>query len=87
MLALRTRAGVPDGPAADGLVADGLAERIGDRVVLTATGRLLANEATTRLLLAHSPADGRVAIRFHSCGSINFGGVPWTNARRPSSKR
>jgi coproporphyrinogen III oxidase-like Fe-S oxidoreductase len=50
MLALRTRAGVPAGPAADGLVADGLAERRGSRVVLTATGRLLANEATTRLL-------------------------------------
>jgi oxygen-independent coproporphyrinogen-3 oxidase len=54
MLALRTRHGVPDSPAAEGLVADGLAERHGERVVLTATGRLLANEATARLLLAHS---------------------------------
>jgi putative oxygen-independent coproporphyrinogen III oxidase len=50
MLALRTRDGVPAGPAADGLVADGLAERRGPRIVLTPTGRLLANEATTRLL-------------------------------------
>ena len=54
MLALRTRGGVPSGPAADGLVADGLAEHHGRRVVLTATGRLLANEATNRLLAAHS---------------------------------
>jgi putative oxygen-independent coproporphyrinogen III oxidase len=50
MLALRTRDGVPGGPAADSLVADGLAERRGGRVVLTPAGRLLANEATTRLL-------------------------------------
>ena len=50
MLALRTRAGVPSGPAADSLVADGLAEHRDGRVVLTPTGRLLANEATTRLL-------------------------------------
>ena len=50
MLALRTRGGVPAGPAADGLVTDGLAERHGPRVVLTPAGRLLANEATTRLL-------------------------------------
>jgi DNA-binding transcriptional LysR family regulator len=35
-------------------VADGLAERRGDRAVLTPAGRLLANEATARLLLAHS---------------------------------
>jgi putative oxygen-independent coproporphyrinogen III oxidase len=55
MLALRTRDGVASGPAADRLVADGLAEARGGRVVLTPTGRLLANEATTRLLLAHSP--------------------------------
>jgi len=50
MLALRTRGGVPAGPAADGLVTDGLAERHGSRIVLTPAGRLLANEATTRLL-------------------------------------
>jgi len=54
MLALRTRRGVAAGPAADGLVGDGLAERRGERVVLTPHGRLLANEATTRLLLAHT---------------------------------
>jgi oxygen-independent coproporphyrinogen-3 oxidase len=54
MLALRTREGVPLSPAADGLVADGLAERRGGRVVLTPAGRLLANEATIRLLGACS---------------------------------
>jgi oxygen-independent coproporphyrinogen-3 oxidase len=54
MLALRTRDGVARTPAADGLVADGLAEHHGGRVVLTPTGRLLANEATARLLLASS---------------------------------
>jgi putative oxygen-independent coproporphyrinogen III oxidase len=54
MLALRTRDGVPDSPAAAGLVADGLAVRHAGRVVLTPAGRLLANEATTRLLGAHS---------------------------------
>ena len=53
-LALRTREGVPDSPAATGLVTDGLAERRGRRVVLTPSGRLLANEATTRLLGADS---------------------------------
>ena len=55
MLALRTRHGVPRSPAADGLVADGLAEHQGARVVLTPTGRLLANEAVTRLMPARSP--------------------------------
>jgi coproporphyrinogen III oxidase-like Fe-S oxidoreductase len=52
-LALRTRLGVP---AVDGgeLVEDGLAERRGDRLVLTRRGRLLGNEATARLLLAVS---------------------------------
>ena len=50
MLALRTRDGVADGPAAGRLVEDGLAERRAGRVVLTPAGRLLANEATTRLL-------------------------------------
>jgi oxygen-independent coproporphyrinogen-3 oxidase len=54
MLALRTHDGVPASPAADALVTDGLAERHGDRVVLSPQGRLLANEATTRLLGAHS---------------------------------
>jgi putative oxygen-independent coproporphyrinogen III oxidase len=50
MLALRTRDGVPAGPAAESLVADGLADLRDGRVVLTPAGRLLANEATTRLL-------------------------------------
>jgi putative oxygen-independent coproporphyrinogen III oxidase len=54
VLALRTRAGAAvdaaGGDAGVGLVADGLAERHGPRLVLTRRGRLLANEATTRLL-------------------------------------
>ncbi|HYH50969.1 MAG TPA: radical SAM family heme chaperone HemW [Acidimicrobiia bacterium] len=54
MLRLRTRHGVPVSPAARCLVDDGLAERNGDRIVLTTEGRLLANEATTRLLAAYS---------------------------------
>jgi oxygen-independent coproporphyrinogen-3 oxidase len=54
MLALRTRHGVAVSPAAETLVADGLADRHGDRVILTPHGRLLANEATTRLLAVHS---------------------------------
>jgi putative oxygen-independent coproporphyrinogen III oxidase len=54
MLALRTRHGVPSTPAADALVADGLGARHGSRVVLTPAGRLLANEATARLLGAGS---------------------------------
>jgi len=54
MLALRTRGGVAGSAAADTLVTDGLAERRGGRVVLTPSGRLLANEATTRLLGAYS---------------------------------
>ena len=49
-LALRTRAGAAVADDA-GLVADGLAVREGDRIVLTPTGRLLGNEATARLLL------------------------------------
>jgi oxygen-independent coproporphyrinogen-3 oxidase len=53
MLALRTRHGVAVSPAAETLVADGLADRRGDRVVLTPHGRLLANEATMRLLAVH----------------------------------
>ena len=54
MLGLRTRHGVPADAAAEALVADGLAARHGARIVLTPTGRLLANEATARLLGAAS---------------------------------
>jgi hypothetical protein len=50
MLGLRTRHGVAPTPAAESLVADGLAARHGARIVLTPAGRLLANEATARLL-------------------------------------
>jgi oxygen-independent coproporphyrinogen-3 oxidase len=65
VLALRTRSGATighdAGPAADQLVADGLAGWHGDRLVLTRNGRLLANEATTRLLLARpAPAGARL---------------------------
>jgi putative oxygen-independent coproporphyrinogen III oxidase len=56
VLALRTRSGAVVGhdavSAAEELVADGLGGWNGDRLVLTRHGRLLANEATTRLLLA-----------------------------------
>ena len=55
-LALRTRAGVVVGAAAHGVVAGlvegDLARRVGDRVVLTPTGRLLATDITARLVLA-----------------------------------
>ncbi len=58
MLSIRTRSGatVPAGATAVAaeLVAGGLVERIGDRVVLTRRGRLLASEVTTRLLGARS---------------------------------
>src|SRR5207302_6596939 len=54
MLALRTRHGVAPSPQADGLVTDGLAARQDRRVVLSPAGRLLANEATARLLGAYS---------------------------------
>ena len=52
-LALRTRTGVPAVDGAD-LEEAGLAQRCGDRLVLTQRGRLLGNEATARLLLAVS---------------------------------
>ena len=55
VLALRTRSGAAVGADA-GLVTDGLAGWHGDRLVLTRRGRLLANEATTRLLLARTGA-------------------------------
>jgi putative oxygen-independent coproporphyrinogen III oxidase len=55
-LALRTRAGaVPgpgSGPEVDALVAAGLLVRVGNRVVLTRRGRLLATDVTVRLLAA-----------------------------------
>jgi oxygen-independent coproporphyrinogen-3 oxidase len=54
-LALRTRAGVvvdPANPVVEDLVAEGLLTGLGDRVVLTRKGRLLASDITARLLLA-----------------------------------
>jgi oxygen-independent coproporphyrinogen-3 oxidase len=55
-LALRTRSGAPPppgaGPEAAALVASGLLERDGARLVLTRRGRLLATEVTTRLALS-----------------------------------
>jgi putative oxygen-independent coproporphyrinogen III oxidase len=47
-LALRTRHGVPTG-ALDADELPGLVEAVGDRLVLTRTGRLLANEVSLRL--------------------------------------
>jgi coproporphyrinogen III oxidase-like Fe-S oxidoreductase len=47
-LALRTRDGVPAG-ALDEDALEGLVERRGERVVLTRSGRLLANEVAIRL--------------------------------------
>jgi oxygen-independent coproporphyrinogen-3 oxidase len=52
-LALRTRDGVPVDAVEPGALGDvvdvGLADRIGDMVVLTTKGRLLANEVVIRL--------------------------------------
>ena len=55
-LALRTRSGAPVAEEAatvvEELAAAGFVRRSGDRVVLTAQGRLLASDVTARLLLA-----------------------------------
>jgi oxygen-independent coproporphyrinogen-3 oxidase len=55
-LALRTRAGSPVADAAGGVVDElaesGFVRRVGDRVVLTPRGRLLASDVTARLLVA-----------------------------------
>jgi len=62
-LALRTRAGAVAHPRAAPtvreLAARGLLEIVGDRIVLTAPGRLLASDLTARLLLAGA-AEGPV---------------------------
>jgi oxygen-independent coproporphyrinogen-3 oxidase len=62
VLAIRTRAGAPVPPGSERELADlveaGLVVVPGDRVVLTRSGRLLANEVTARLLAA---ANRRVA--------------------------
>jgi putative oxygen-independent coproporphyrinogen III oxidase len=50
-LALRTSVGVPASVVPDDPDLDDLVERTGDRAVLTARGRLLANEVTVRLRL------------------------------------
>lgn len=60
-LALRTRTGAVVGGDA-GLCADGLAERREGRLVLTQRGRLLASDATARLLLAETAGiDGQAS--------------------------
>jgi oxygen-independent coproporphyrinogen-3 oxidase len=55
-LALRTRAGSPvadaAAPVVDELAESGFVRRVGDRVVLTPRGRLLASDVTARLLVA-----------------------------------
>jgi oxygen-independent coproporphyrinogen-3 oxidase len=50
-LAIRTKRGVARADVADAVLAelDGLVEEVGDRVVLTTDGRLLANEVAIRL--------------------------------------
>ena len=57
-LALRTRAGSPvadaAAPVVDELAESGFVRRVGDRVVLTPRGRLLASDVTARLLVAGS---------------------------------
>lgn len=56
-LSLRTRAGVPVAalPAGDREALAGIVEQVGDRLVLTRRGRLLANEVAVRLV-APQPA-------------------------------
>jgi oxygen-independent coproporphyrinogen-3 oxidase len=49
-LALRTRNGVPATALADDPLIAGLVRPVGDRLVLTVEGRLLANEVALRLL-------------------------------------
>ena len=55
-LALRTRDGAPFSAAAAGVVAEltdsGFVHQVGDRVVLTPRGRLVASDVTARLLVA-----------------------------------
>jgi oxygen-independent coproporphyrinogen-3 oxidase len=55
-LALRTRAGAPVTDAGAGVVAElaesGFVQQVGDRVVLTPRGRLVASDITARLLVA-----------------------------------
>jgi putative oxygen-independent coproporphyrinogen III oxidase len=48
-LALRTRTGVPVGALADDPLIEGLVKQVGERLVLTVEGRLLANEVALRL--------------------------------------
>ena len=50
MLGVRLRGGLPDRPEAEPLVADGLLDRIGDRLVLTRRGRLLADHVVRELV-------------------------------------
>ena len=74
-LALRTRAGaVPDAHAAAivrELEAEGLLEVVGERIVLTVRGRLLASDLTARLLLsgaasaAAGASPGVAGTRYH----------------------
>lgn len=60
-LALRTDRGVPSEALAVEPELEGLVSRTADRAVLTVRGRLLANELSSRLLLARErPGQGRV---------------------------
>jgi len=51
-LALRTRTGIPAAHVPEDPALDGLVERAGGRATLTRRGRLLADEVTTRLVVA-----------------------------------
>jgi putative oxygen-independent coproporphyrinogen III oxidase len=57
VLSLRTPAGVPDEVLPDAPELAGLVERRGGRAVLTARGRLVANELATRLEVDRYPAE------------------------------
>ncbi len=67
MLAIRTRAGaaIPEGAAETvvRLTHEGLVEAIGDRIVLTRRGRLLASEVTTQVLARASAPSGAGSTR------------------------
>lgn len=81
VLGLRTRWGVEVDDDA-GLVRDGLARHAGSRLVLTPRGRLLANEATTRILVRQ---ESRMAPGGASRGALS--GEKASSGGKASSSR